>query len=232
MVLQTQYNNRTITKNTVIQLTDFKLKGNRDKIFKVLDCHVDSPVYEEMIEIYGKVLREATELADPKAAIYIEENDNTHSMEELRECKEVIYSCLTVGESLPQIVMEKFSQGDYLEGMILDSIADHFTFEIFDDVYSMIYDYLKENNLGTVRLSPGERGFDIKHHEVLKEKLQMESTIGVDITESYMLYPVKSTSSVFVVDEGIRLTKKLHECRKCSDLTCKWRQESYEDKNR
>ena len=107
---------------------------------------------------------------------------------------------------------------------MLDYIADYFTFEICDQVYELIYDYLEVNNMGAMRLSPGERGFAIEHHKLLEEKLHMKDELGMQLSESCMLYPVKSISSVFIVDKGIQRRKKLHECKQCSDLTCKWRQ--------
>ncbi|MGL6175019.1 MAG: hypothetical protein ACRC1P_10485 [Cellulosilyticaceae bacterium] len=207
----------------------FQLTGDRKKIFRALDCYEESPFYEEMLEVYEEMLEQAKRVVTPKAALYIEENLSEQEVEEFHGYKEIIYNCLTVGEALPKMILQKFEKGDYLEGMVLDSIADCFTFEVFDQVYEQLYGYLKDNQLGTIRLSPGERGFDIRYHKLLKQKLQTLETIGVDINESYMLNPVKSTSSVFVADKGLVLNKKLHECKKCADSTCKWRQKPYED---
>lgn len=229
MVLPVQYKNTGLEKNRVIQIDKFQLIGDRRKIFRALDCYEESPFYEEMLEIYEEMLGQAKQVVTPKAVLYIEENLGEQEIQEFQGYKEIIYNCLTIGEALPKLIAKKFEDGDYLEGMVLDSIADCFTFEVFDQVYEQLYGYLKENQLGTIRLSPGERGFDIRHHKLLKEKLQILETIGVDISESYMLNPVKSTSSVFVADEGLVLNEKLHECKKCADSTCKWRQKPYEN---
>lgn len=213
-----------VEKNRVIKWDHFVLQGNRDKIFKVMDCYENSPVYEAMVEIYEKVIEEARAAARPQAVLYIENNNGEHNIEEFKGCEQVIYNCLTIGEEIQSLIASKFEEGDYLEGMMLDCIADYFTFEICDEVYKLIYDYLEVNNMGSIRLSPGERGFAIEHHKLLEEKLHMKDEIGVRLSESCMLYPVKSISSVFIVDGGIQLRRKLHECKYCSDLICKWRQ--------
>lgn len=229
MVLPVRYKNTGLEKNKIIQIDKFKLIGDRRKIFRVLDCYEGSPFYEEMLEIYDEMVEQAKKMATPRAVLYIEENENEQGIQEFQGYKEIIYNCLTIGEELPKLIVKKFQKGDYLEGMILDSIADCFTFEVFDQVYEQLYLYLKGNGLGTIRLSPGERGFDITYHKLLEKKLKILETIGVDMSESYMLNPVKSTSSVFIVDERLVLNEKLHECKKCADSTCKWRQKPYEN---
>jgi hypothetical protein len=218
-------------KNKVLCYTDFNLRDHREKILKTLDCSPDNPAYEIMIEVYEEMYKKAMQIVKPLGVVRLEDSENKVLIKEAKNSTEIIYTCCTLGKEIQKLITCEFEKGNYLEGMLLDALADEFIFQVQDQIYHFIYMYLKEKQLGAKKFSPGEQGFDIAYHKLLEEKLHMKDNLNISLTDFYMLNPVKSLSAIFVADKLTPLRKKIHDCKECSNLTCKWRQVSYASEN-
>ncbi|ONI45548.1 hypothetical protein AN641_03910 [Candidatus Epulonipiscioides gigas] len=219
--------NSAIKKNKPNFFTDYSIVINKNKVFRSLDCHEDSPVYETMEEIYYELIEDIESMLDVTASYYIEDIKETYVIQELQDCEQIIYSTATIGSKISEKISKMFAGYEQMEAMILDAIATSIIMEIGNQLHSELYKYISETGLGAIVLAPGEHGADITYQTLIKNK--MGDTNNVDVTESFLLEPIKSSSRIYGLKKGIPVARELHNCKKCQDKTCKWRQAVYVD---
>lgn len=205
---------------------DYEKKSYKKYVLKAIECFPESPVYEEVCALFDTLHEEALQLIHPQLVWGVEDNTPDVSIAELCDCDEVIYASATLGVAITEAIDRYFKNDEYMEGMLLDAIATGLLFKVNEAFYKVIYDYVKDKNKGLMALSPGERGTPITYQKIIEEKLG--DINGIHVTEGYLLEPIKSNTVIYGVSANMPLPKILHNCKKCTDPTCKWRVAPYE----
>ncbi|OOB78474.1 MAG: hypothetical protein BEN19_08920 [Epulopiscium sp. Nuni2H_MBin003] len=213
------------SKNKTHIVNDFSIKWNKTKILKSLDCFPDSPVYDVMEEVYDELIEDIEEWVHPTLAFYIEDVTEDCQIAELKDCTEIIYMTATIGEKISNRITEMFEAYDQMEAMLLDAVATSIIMTISEQVHQVVYNYIKDSGFGAKAISPGEFGANIEYQTIIEEKMNGENNISV--TNSFLLEPIKSSSKIYGLKQGIPLSKALHNCGLCMDKTCKWRSVPY-----
>lgn len=125
----------------------------------------------------------------------------------------------TAGTGVVSRIQQLFAEGDFPLAMALDAAASlaadlaaaHLEKTIARD----------HQNLAALRYSPGYCGWHVSGQGALFEELQ-PADIGLGLTESFVMVPVKSVSGVIVVGPGNihRFRPEFGFCRSCTDRTC------------
>ena len=101
-------------------LRDFHPFIDREKVFRQLNCYPDSPVYEEMEESFDEIKDEMLNLCKPMGVLALGRIPIDYFQQE----KEAVYVLVTIGQEISDLSTVKFAEGDYVQGMLIDAIAD------------------------------------------------------------------------------------------------------------
>lgn len=134
----------------------------------------------------------------------------------------VALAACTIGPALEERVTALFAAGDPLRAMALDGAGIAALGQVSQIVGERICKEAAAQGLRTgMRVSPGQEGWPIEQQRVLFGLLPAER-IGVRLTESCLMLPLKSVS--FVVGLGPQMHADAVACDLCSKRErCRWR---------
>jgi len=141
----------------------------------------------------------------------------------LKGCSYIVAVISTLGLEIDKIIKTAFDDEDYLKGMIIDTIGTTSVSYANKIFWNKLVDDLKNTNIGiTQRLSPGDTAWPVSQQNKLFDCFE-NIEIGVELLESSLMVPFKSTSAIFGFGEGIGITKLEHICSECSMQKCSYR---------
>lgn len=204
-------------------LDGLNAKIDKATVLNSIDCKSDSPVYEEIAEEFDSIYDEAMLLTEPIGIIGFGTVSENTATSKYPTGTRVLFAVLSVGDKIKQRSTKAFDEGDYVKGMLFDAMADCALFSLESSLAGKLKEICTEHNIGiSARL---EAPHDISMH-IQKDawrQLDLKESFGFDITEGYMLDPVKTSCQVLVISDDINDFKVQHNCRKCKDLSCKFR---------
>ncbi len=136
---------------------------------------------------------------------------------------------VTVGKAVSREIDRLFERGDFVVGAMLDAAASEAAEHAASRTEKDFRDALQRRarlqpSTCFLRYSPGYCGWHISGQEALFAHLQPED-IGVTLTESFLMEPLKSISGVIVGGP-----RRIHEfdndyafCRQCQTAECRQR---------
>lgn len=114
----------------------------------------------------------------------------------LYNSQKVYVFSVTVGEDVEDRITELFKTGEYTTGLLLDAAATTAVEQIADQVNELVNGLAKKSGLTpTWRFSPGYGDWPIEVQKDLAHIIKAD-TIGVNVTESSMLFPRKSVTAI------------------------------------
>ncbi|MFQ6604452.1 MAG: vitamin B12 dependent-methionine synthase activation domain-containing protein [Fidelibacterota bacterium] len=150
-----------------------------------------------------------TPIADPEA---------TPLFDILSRVQELFLFCGTVGKEPGESADRWFQEGDFLSGYLLDRLAAFGAEQL-----SRYLERKLQQKYMTVFLaySPGYCGWPVEHQEQLFGMLHPEK-IGVHLSESFVMHPMKSVSGALVGGSSRTHIFPLHYvcCQTCTTRTC------------
>lgn len=140
----------------------------------------------------------------------------------MRGCHRAVMFGATLGTGA-DLLMKRYSITDMAKAVILQSCAAAMLEEYCDELQERIAEDLKKENLYLrPRFSPGYGDFSIHHQKDILKMLDSAKRIGLTMTDSYMLTPVKSVTAVI----GVSDTKEpchIKGCEECKKTDCIYR---------
>ena len=106
-----------------IEIKDFSIKIDKDKVLKTLGCFEGSSVYETVSSYFDELEETVMNLLSPRAVAVTEDMK--------------AYCILTVGEKISGISKSFFDNGEGMKGILVDAMADEYLF-MMDDVLAEI----------------------------------------------------------------------------------------------
>lgn len=135
----------------------------------------------------------------------------------------IVVAITTVGRGIDDLCDRCFEQGDYFKGLIYDAIGAAALNNLNRRFWLKLVSEAKREGMGiTHRLSPGHNDWHIKDQETVFSVLD-GSLIGVELSENYMMKPVKSLSVVYGIGKGIPVSRVDHDCVDCELEGCAFR---------
>jgi hypothetical protein len=124
----------------------------------------------------------------------------------------------TAGQSFESWIKSKKSDGDIMSEFLCSSIGSEIADKAADQVESEIKKVAEGSGMGiTNRYSPGYCDWSVKEQEIIF-RLLPASGIGVSLTSSFLMSPVKSVSGIIGLGHGIRQVP--YACELCSIEDC------------
>lgn len=204
-----------------IVITNFDLQLNKQEIFKLINCQEDSFIYDKTSKLYESLKIVAYDLIKPKAVITFDTEINCLKSEYLNKCTVVIYVIMTLGSQISDKVTELFKAGKYLDSIILNGIADYFIFNMENILIPKIQSECLRKGLGLQKRLELSKELLLETQKIILENTKAKELINVDITNEYMLEPIKSYTFVLGANDCASRLDIEHSCNGCMSINCK-----------
>lgn len=204
------------------------IEVDQEAVFQIIGCGKDREHDRRVKEAYDRILPEVTARADCRcifAAGVLSEEDAT------RECPagtDVLYVISTVGGALSRFCGELFAQGDYVDGMLADAMADAMLFALEAQWTQDLRQFCKEKKLGISRRMEAPLDLPIHVQQTAFEYLNAGEELGMQITSAQMYDPVKSSGVVFALTKDSCQFHAEHDCSRCPAVNCSMRKKKQE----
>lgn len=199
-----------------IKLTDFDIRINPKTVFQLMDCHTDSPIYEELLEEYQALEPKVLGCVRPVAYLSF----GTYTRE--KEAK-AIFTLTSIGDEVTQLSEEYFKQGDYLLGMLVNAMSDDYMFQLEDKVHERIKEECTLRGLGIEEKLEAPVHIPMKEQERILEEIKAVEAVPIGLTEGYMFTTVKTLGHILILKEGDSVSHDGHNCDECERTDCKLR---------
>lgn len=140
----------------------------------------------------------------------------------MKGCEKAVLFAATLGTGV-DLLMKRYSVTDMAKAVVLQACAAALLEEYCDACQDEIAEALEQEQLYLrPRFSPGYGDFSMLHQEEILRMTDAPKTIGLTMTDSFMLTPVKSVTAVI----GASRTKEpCHKkgCEECSKTDCRYR---------
>ena len=140
----------------------------------------------------------------------------------LKGCGSVVLFGVILGIGV-DLMMKRFSLTDMAKTVVLQACAAAYLEEYLDQLQEKIGEELRQQEKWLrPRFSPGYGDFDIHHQKDILQMLDTAKTIGLTMTDSYMLTPVKSVTALIGISDS---DEKCHikGCESCGKTDCIYR---------
>jgi len=130
---------------------------------------------------------------------------------------------VTIGSALEQEASSLMAKGDYLRGYLLDR-AGSFAVEslAISEENRLREAYRLEDKSVSMRMSPGYCDWRIEEQAILAKVLDF-SSIGVSLTEKFMMKPKKTISAIVAVGAKGVFNSSRSQCGICDLKDCSYR---------
>ena len=140
----------------------------------------------------------------------------------LKGCGQIVLFGATLGAGVDRLI-RRVSLTDMARAVVLQACAAAMLEEYCDECQRQIAaDLEKEHLYLRPRFSPGYGDFDIRYQEPIVRMLNCAKTIGLTLTDSFMMTPTKSVTAVI----GISSHKDrcpISGCEVCAKTDCEYR---------
>ncbi|PAB60476.1 hypothetical protein [Anaeromicrobium sediminis] len=198
--------------------SDFNFTIDKKRVFNYIDCYEGRRIYKTISKMYEDFYEKLPSLITPKGFYNFVNNDDS------KVPSHTLYCVITLGEKISEAIGEKYDDGEYIETLLLDAMADMVLFEYSNQFYKHLKKEASKMNLGlSSRNSPGERGIPMEYAEEILNKLAMPQEYNISLTSGFMVRPNKSMIYSYKCDTSYTSSKRDHDCSKCSNENCKMR---------
>ena len=126
-----------------------KIPVEKQIVLKLLDCKSGSNAFKIIDSIYETVLNKAYSLAQPSGLIKTGEIPDFFNLRERENYKSGIFCIATLGKEISEESSSLFSAGEYLEGLLLDTIAGQMLINLTTAMYlEKILPFVREKEVG------------------------------------------------------------------------------------
>ncbi|MDO5576445.1 MAG: vitamin B12 dependent-methionine synthase activation domain-containing protein [Fibrobacter sp.] len=124
----------------------------------------------------------------------------------LKASSAVVFMASTVGSVIVDAATKAISDGDGAKAVIYDAVGGQCADVVMDWVNEYVRSQLmrKAQRLTVHRFSPGYGGLDLANQKQIYDLLKLDS-LGLQLTERYMLLPEKSVTAIAGIESGIKL---------------------------
>lgn len=201
-----------------------KIIINKDEILKRMKVNNNSPTYKSIYEVFNKLLKIIEDIVKFESVYLIKKNKNIFNIKNIDKCEKIAYCFTSIGNEIVDVINNYFKNNEYLEGYLLNAIADEIVMSSSRQIYQDIKKLVKRDDYYlTKRYSPGECNLDIKFQTNIMKEINEETKIDAYLTESYMIVPEKSTFFMYGIDKNIPETVIDHDCSQCTRKNCPYR---------
>ena len=199
---------------------------SKERIFRRLKILPENEnVYEYANEVFPRLEEIARAEVELLCGYTVIPNTLELDSPEMDSC-DLLAVCLAgCTDRIVNKVSAMMDEGEYLEGYILNDLANEILFNASDDMNCQLYEELRQQGYRlTSRFTPGENHLALEHQctflAILKEK---KPDLPVTLTEHYMLQPEKAMLYAYGGGKHLPERSITHDCANCSNINCFYR---------
>lgn len=177
------------------------MKFNKETVMHLMDCKPDNPLYEELLGEMEGLEEKAYSLSEPKAVIAYGEIPALTATEGIPAGSKALFCIQTIGSGMSRWSSELFAEGDYLCGMLVNSMADDILFQVDAALKPYIIEMGSAWNMRICKRLEPPQDIGPELHQTAWEVTAAKAAIGVDIMSSYMFHPVKTNCRIYLLEE-------------------------------
>lgn len=142
----------------------------------------------------------------------------------LASTQELVVLAFTIGPDLERKVSSYLAQGDSIRGFVLDGVGTAAVEELAQQVHHLIEEIAaRRGTKASLSLYPGVGDWDVTEQKVLFD-LVMAEEIGVQLTNSCSMVPLKSESVIIGLGDEVVTEAEDSVCNHCPEGdTCPYR---------
>ena len=210
-------------------IEDFHIELNRETVFKMMDCYEESPVYDEVCDaftqwapwLYKHVRPRAVLAWEPWSAKLEQELSMSDSGD--GAFAGLMYLLMTLGPEAEAESGRCFARGDYLEGMLLDAMADDYLFQMEDKVSEEMRLLCGRIGLGIQKRMEAPQDLPMAFHRRVLDICGVASEWDMSLSSGFMFAPVKTSCVVFGLTKDTQVFRAQHDCSHCPAVHCRLR---------
>lgn len=211
-------------------IKDIEIELDEEEILRLLSSKKGNRSKKKASSILTDNIREAMksslELIKPKAIYDIVDSSSLNPRFLFKKSEKTILAVCTIGRDLETRGSQFISKGELSKGVIIDAIASHAAEQTAEHVNKTIIEDIKDGIKGkkvTLRFSPGYCQWELgKGQEMIFNLLETDK-IGVTLSESMLMTPIKSVSFAINIGEEIDDELGSRDCETCSMVNCAYR---------
>jgi hypothetical protein len=140
--------------------------------------------------------------------------------QQLKRSTQIAVFVCTAGAGIEQYSRVKLADNDPLKGFIADILGGVVVEAAIDKIQQTLNDKMKRNELNiTNRYSPGYCGWaTVEQHKLFS---LLPTTLGIRLTESALMQPVKSVSGIIGIGADVKFNP--YTCKICEATHCIYR---------
>lgn len=208
------------------KITQIPYRIDREELFERMHISKDRPNYQKFKKNYQKLFESLPDLLNIQATHILKTNDEQEKIHRgLCEVSHIVYCLVTLGPKISEQSTAYFAEKDFLNGLMIDAMADILLFNASNDYYDTVKRdvYEAQGYALTLRYSPDDNIIPIQVQKKILEYVNGEALLSVGISAGFMYNPVKTLGYVYGADKNIELAEKDHDCLMCSNLSCEYR---------
>ena len=180
----------------------------------------------------GYIIKEIQELDIPAGRMMLGNTSLSVGKQVCGYLKKSRYAALfvcTAGNLYTRLSVQLNEKGDYMEAFIVDAIGSLTVEKAMDNIQQQLNDSLRKDGLLiTNRYSPGYCNWALVEQQHLFDLIG-ENQVGVSLSDSSLMNPVKSVSGIIGVGAGVN--QQEYRCHSCRDMNCIYRKITNKDKS-
>ena len=116
------------------------IKLDKKKIYTRIKVREDSPMYDTINELYESYVEDIADKIEFQVIYTVKANEFNFDIPEVDNCEKVIFCYATIGHPVNDYVIKLFDDKNYLEGYLLNEVAN----DIVMEATNQLYTYLKK----------------------------------------------------------------------------------------
>ncbi len=216
--------------NTLNIIDNFSIELDDEEILRLLQ-NKSSPekpreVPPSLLEDIEEMKTEALPLIQPRAVYDIFASDILKPRFLFNKSEKTVLAISTIGNKLESLSKTYLKKGNLAQGVILDAIASHAAEQTAEYVNQEILKEIVDETRGkavTCRFSPGYCQWELDKGQRTIFGFLEGPKIGVSLTQSMMMNPVKSVSFAINIGEEVDEELGLRGCESCDMTNCAFR---------
>ena len=142
----------------------------------------------------------------------------------LERCQKVAVFVLTIGNHLEEMSCHLAEDRRMLQAAVLDAIGSVAVESVANFVQDKIGAVAHAQGLGiSQRFSPGYCDWDISQQKTVFQALNGKSTVGIHLTDGYLMIPRKSISGIIGIGTSNDGVGNYNPCQVCDKQDCRGR---------
>lgn len=196
-------------------INNFDIKLNVENVLNTIHCYEENEIYNNIINIFYEIEEDFYKYIKPKA-IYDFYNNK------FKEFENAIFLLFTLGNTISDFSCELMENGEYIKGVIINSMADNYLMQMDKIICNKIYEISSEFKFGLSERFVPYMNIDKKWQKIICDTLKSDES-EIICTSEYILKPLKTLSFIIAADKKIPINNINHNCNNCNISNCEWR---------